>query len=1028
VPDSDQIYPGLRHAIENKFPYPIARSFYQLRSISDWLAEIPQLANVLGATLEHLAILALAEYLSGQGRDPALNARLLDVFHRPLSHGTWAGVLRDVLSFLHEGERASKMLLPELLDTYFPRQGENKAANLKALGDDLVQMRNDLIKRTSGELPNYEKYQDFKRGLVEFLQLSAFLKDYPLASAQGAQLRAGIKTHTCLMHMGFHDSFEQSDAQCDLDLERGRVAMLDPRDSEVLYLHPFYVLRPCPEKGCGAIHLFRFEKLDKRRVDYVSQGGHSYTDTDAGTDLISALAGVGATGGGEQLRYKARYLVLESSDTWHKLPPGHRVDSKYEIVEHLRRGGMSDIYKVQTVQDGKELALKLLPFQFLSDREMVRRFRLEATQANRLNHPNITRVIAHGEDLVDHYLVMELATGWGMPDGSIALDAGELTKPLEDNALLDMLKQACEGLDYIHNEGVIHRDIKPGNLLLFDGGQVKLADFGIARSREAIALTMTGLAMGTPDYMSPEQSLGTRDLTPASDIYSLGVVMYELLAGKPPFKRSTPMATMYAHVNDPVPALNTFRPDVPEGLRNIVMKCLEKDSDKRFQSAKELHDALERGAVSTPAVLEAPKLTRTEGTRGHISVAWKPVAGADDYEVELANGVAQLSKTLNVYWESPRLEAGGYQVRVRAYKGGQAGDWSEAVKISLQHYLDRPPPPPPRTSGTGPVSGPLSASASTPPGRPMGVMPAPAPPLPRMSPPASMAQPPMSPAYMPPPSSAGYPPPMQSGPYWTPPAQKSRRWLLWLLIPLLLVVLILGAWGVVALVQRQSGGQGGFAQSTSTPAPQRSIAPTPTSASEPILTSTPGFVGLPPVQTTVADQNAEATGRMLYSGAVQIFGPKSVDLQHDPASNSIKTYAAGVSMSDFVIEADFSNPYDTSRGTWDYGFIFRDANSVDMRVIVNSKFEWQVKLRGKDSSQRGNISSFDTSLGGGNRLLLIAKGSRGYFFVNTVFIDTLDLSARTDTGDISVATGFFTGSEIAGESTSVFNFSVGQLP
>jgi len=465
---------------------------------------------------------------------------------------------------------------------------------------------------------------------------------------------------------------------------------------------------------------------------------------------------------------------------------------------------MSDIYKVQA-PGGEELALKLLPFQFLSDREMVRRFRLEATQANRLNHPNITRVVGHGEDLVDHYLVMELATGWKLPDGTLALDAGELTKPLDDKVIVDMLKQACDGLEYIHSEGVIHRDIKPGNLLLFEEGQVKLADFGIARSREAITLTITGLAMGTPDYMSPEQSLGTHDLTPASDIYSLGVVMYELLAGKLPFKRSTPMATMYAHLHDQAPSLNSLRPDVPEGLRNIVMKCLEKNPEKRFKSANEMYAALERGMASPPGV-EAPVLTRTEGTRGQISVAWKPVTGASDYEVELANGQTHLfGKILSVSWNSPlMLKAGDYKVRVRAYTGGQPGEWSEPAKVALPFYIG----PPPKSRGTGPLStnagGPAPAPRMAMPPPPISLVPPGAGPIlaPKSQPPPGTQVQPVVPANQPaqpqmPSLPSNYHPippaaPPQRGPHTPPPSiLEGRGWVLWLVVGLVLLIILL---------------------------------------------------------------------------------------------------------------------------------------------------------------------------------------------------------------------------------------------
>src|SRR5262249_19418972 len=157
--------------------------------------------------------------------------------------------------------------------------------------------------------------------------------------------------------------------------------------------------------------------------------------------------------------------------------------------------------------------LKLLPFQLLSDRAAVQRFRQEAAQARGLTHPNVTRVLGYGEDLVDHYLVMELAAGWPR-GGQVALDAGELPLPLPVGEALEIARQACEALDHVHRQGMVHRDVKPGNLLLFDGGLVKLADFGIARSAEAVTLTLTGLAVGTPEYMSPEQADGTRELTP----------------------------------------------------------------------------------------------------------------------------------------------------------------------------------------------------------------------------------------------------------------------------------------------------------------------------------------------------------------------------------------------------------------------------------------------------------------------------------------------------------------------------------
>jgi serine/threonine-protein kinase len=269
---------------------------------------------------------------------------------------------------------------------------------------------------------------------------------------------------------------------------------------------------------------------------------------------------------------------------------------------------MADVYKVKAPGHDGFLALKLLPFQFLSDRTVVQRFLQESRRACALNHPNVTRILAYGEDLAEHYSIMELATGWRTEAGRTILDVSELTKPLPEAVALDMIKQACDGLDYLHQEGILHRDIKPGNLLLFEGGQVKLADFGVARWREAVTLTATGLLVGTPEYMSPEQAEGHKDLTHASDIYSLGVVMYELLTGLSPFKRKTPLATSLAQVNDAAPLPKTIVPGISAVVQGIVMRCLDKSPDKRFESVRQLYQAIDVYSRALP-----PGLPATEG-------------------------------------------------------------------------------------------------------------------------------------------------------------------------------------------------------------------------------------------------------------------------------------------------------------------------------------------------------------------------------------------------------------------------------
>src|ERR1051326_2636702 len=203
---------------------------------------------------------------------------------------------------------------------------------------------------------------------------------------------------------------------------------------------------------------------------------------------------------------------------------------------------------------------------------------------------------------------MELAPGWLTPTGEVALDVADLKKPLDVAKSLLIIRQTCEGLDYIHQHQIVHRDVKPANLLLFDEDKVKISDFGIAKSSEAITLTLTGLAIGTPEYSSPEQADGTRRLTFASDVYSVGVVLFELLTGITPFKRETPMASALAHLKDPIPDARSIRRDIPLEVNRVILKCLQKDPANRYSTARALAFALDE-------CLE--KITsRTEPARG----------------------------------------------------------------------------------------------------------------------------------------------------------------------------------------------------------------------------------------------------------------------------------------------------------------------------------------------------------------------------------------------------------------------------
>jgi eukaryotic-like serine/threonine-protein kinase len=582
--DMEEGSPRLRYAIESKFPYPVAKAFYQLRGAQNAEAELPQLENVLAATLQHLTVLALAEYLCGSDRSVELSELIRARFRQPQTLGVWLELLRETLRFLGTLATPAGRLVPDLAERY-----ETGDTSLKAMADDLVKLRNRLCHPTPDALPNPQTATEFKTRLIAFLQSVAFLKDYPLICPTSSRTEGGVRIHTCRLLAGFHDLFDEVTVQCDIDLETGHVAMLNTRTGEVASLYPFYVLTTCPHETCGQTHLFRFHKTEKTAMEYFAAENHRLRDTQAGVEFKMLLQGA-APG---FARRKASYLYLETSEQWQPLPPGHRIALKYEIVKRLRRGGMADVYEAVELGTGARLGMKVLPFQLLGDRTIQLRFRQEAQQARLLDHPNIVRVLDFGEDLVDHFLVMELAPGWKLETGEIALDVGELPKPLPTGSVVAILLQVAEALHYVHERQMVHRDIKPGNLLLFDHGTVKLADFGIARSRQGITLTMTGMAMGTPEYMSPEQAEATQELTPASDLYSLGIVAYELLTGKSPFRRPAALASMYANLRERVTPPSQLNPAVPEGLEGIVLRCLEKQPDKRYRSARELYQSLQ---------------------------------------------------------------------------------------------------------------------------------------------------------------------------------------------------------------------------------------------------------------------------------------------------------------------------------------------------------------------------------------------------------------------------------------------------
>ena len=317
------------------------------------------------------------------------------------------------------------------------------------------------------------------------------------------------------------------------------------------------------------------------------------------------------------------------------LSKGQKINDRYEVVKSIGEGGMANVYLANDSILDRKVAIKVLRGDLSSDEKFIRRFQREALSVSNLSHPNIVEVYDVGEEDDNHYIVMEYIEGKTLKQLLKKRESLTLTE------VIDIMTQLTDGIAHAHESYIIHRDIKPQNIMIEDDGKIKITDFGIAMALNATQLTQTNSVMGSVHYLPPEQASG-KGATVKSDIYSLGILMYELLTGTVPFKGDNAVEIALKHMKDKIPSIRKQNPAIPQSAENILLKATAKNPRNRYESSQDMHEDLvncltEEHANDKKIVFEYPENDLEETTPIPVTkktVIEKPKKEVTEEEIE----------------------------------------------------------------------------------------------------------------------------------------------------------------------------------------------------------------------------------------------------------------------------------------------------------------------------------------------------------------------------------------------------------